>query len=499
MFVTYACIMKKALFLLTSVLAMLCSCKKTDVTDTTTEKTAEEIINNEDDYVEYSDFSTTVTIVYDGAAATVTNPADGAGVTVSNSGGQVTITSTIQGVEYQVSGNGSGQLKIYSTYKFKTSLNSLTLSNTSGPAINIQSGKRNFLVINGTNSLTGRGNDTSSDAEDEKAAIFSEGQVIVSGDGSLNVTSSYKHAFASDDYIRIRSGEVNLTSTGTDGINTNDGFIMDGGSLTIESVDEGISAGDDDHTTAYCYIQGGTLNITTSGSSAKGIKAYGDMWIQGGAINVSALGYASKDDGSEGIESKSTITISGGTITVNAADDAINSGSHMYIKGGYVYAHSSNNDGIDANGNCYLQGGVVYAIGASNPECAIDANTEQQYALYVQGGTMIAISSIENGATMSQSCYQTGSCNTGKWYALYNNGSLEIAFKAPSSGSNIVVSTSGTPTMTSGVTVSGGTEYFDGMAYTGCTVSGGSAVSLSAYSGGQGGGGGGQPDDHKKH
>ena len=52
-----------------------------------------------------------------------------------------------------------------------------------------------------------------------------------------------------------------------------------------------------------------------------------------------------------------------------------------------------------------------------------------------------------------------------------------------------MVYTSSTPALKSGVTVSGGTEYFDGAANIGGTVSGGSSVTLSDYtsSGGPGG------------
>ena len=60
----------------------------------------------------------------------------------------------------------------------------------------------------------------------------------------------------------------------------------------------------------------------------------------------------------------------------------------------------------------------------------------------------------------------------------------------------MVVSAPSTPSLLSGVSVSGGTEIFDGVGYTGATVSGGSAVSISSYSGGNGGGtpgGGGGP------
>ena len=59
------------------------------------------------------------------------------------------------------------------------------------------------------------------------------------------------------------------------------------------------------------------------------------------------------------------------------------------------------------------------------------------------------------------------------------------------SDQQLVVYTSSTPSLKSGVTVSGGTEYFGGMGNVGGTVSGGSSVTLSTYTGGGSGPGGG--------
>ena len=156
---------------------------------------------------------------------------------------------------------------------------------------------------------------------------------------------------------------------------------------------------------------------------------------------------------------------------------------------------STGNDGIDANGNMYIKGGIVYASCSGSPEVALDANTEGGYQLYVSGGTVVAIGGLENGSSLSQSCYQASSWNKGTWYAL-TSGSDTFAFKTPSSGGNgMVVSASSEPALTSGVSVSGGTTIFDGMGNVGGTISGGSTVSLSSYSGGGmgGGPGGNQP------
>ena len=367
----------------------------------------------------------TIAIAWNGANVTVTGSHDGVSVTSQN--GYVTIISTVKDISYLLSGNGQGQLTIYGTNRLQLILNSLTLTCSDGPAINNQCKKPCFVLLQGESNLTD-GSSYATSSEDRKGTFFSEGQVIMSGGGSLTIQANYKNGLCSDDYIRFAE------STGT---------------LNITAVNKGIEANDG------IYFEGGTFVINAS---------------------------------SEGIESDSVLVISGGELYVKAVDDAINSSDNMTISGGFVMAYSTGNDGIDANGNCYIQGGVVYAIGASSPEVAIDANTEEQKQLYLQGGTLVAIGGLESGASLSQACYSASSWSKNTWYALAV-GSNVFAFKTPSSGgSTLVVSGSSTPTLTSGVTPAG-TAIFNGMGYYPSSVSGGSAVTLSSYSGGNAGGG----------
>ena len=454
------------------------------------------------DFVDNETWNSTINIVWNGTDVTVTGSADG--VTVSKSNGYVSVNSTVKDIEYAVSGDGTGQLSIYSSYKFKLSLNGLTLTCTDGPAINNQSSKTCYAVLSGTNTLTDGSSYTSS-TEDRKAAFFSEGQICFSGSGTLNVTGNYKHAVASDDYIRLCSGTgtINLTAKASDGLHTNDGIIINDGTLTVNAAGEGIQCD-----TSSIVITGGTINVTSTGD--KGILAYGNIEISGGTTYVKSYskcvkttsnlivsggtltaicsGSSSNSNTPEGIEAKGTITVSGGYVYAQASDDAINSGGDCTISGGYVMAYSTGNDGLDANGNCYIKGGVVYAIGASQPEVAIDANTEGGKQLYVQGGTIVAIGGLENGASLSQACYST-TAGKGTWYAL-SGGSEVFVFKTPSSLSTttMVVSTGGSTALTSGVSASG-TAILNGYAYTGASTSGGSSVTLSSYSGGNSGGG----------
>jgi len=499
------------LFLAASIICAGNSCSTNDPDNTGT-NTETNTGDDENDFVENQTWSSSVDIVWDGSSATVSGSVDG--VTVTNSNGYVTITSTTKNVVYNISGSGTGQLTIYSDYKFQLALQGMTLACSDGPAINNQCHKTCYVVVNGTNTLSDGASYVSS-SEDRKAAFFSEGQLCFSGSGSLNVTGNYKHALASDDYIRLCTGmtaSMNLTAKVSDGLHTNDGVIINAGSLTINAVGEGIQCD-----TSSVVITGGTISVTSS--TDKGILAYGNIEISGGTIDVTskykciktqgdlvvsdgtikaiATGTSSSTGTPEGIEAKGTITISGGQVYAQASDDAINAGGNLTVSGGYVCAYSTNNDGIDANGNCYIKGGVVYAIGASSPEVAIDANTEGGYKLYVTGGTIVAIGGLENSSSLSQTCYSASSWSKSTWYAL-TVGSNVFAFKTPSSGGTaLVVSGSSTPTLTSGVTASG-TAIFNGMGYYPASVSGGSSVTLSSYTGGNGGNnpGGGGPGGH---
>ena len=334
---------------------------------------------------------------------------------------------------------------------------------------------------------------------------ISGGDITVKATGggvwdSTKVKTKASACLGADGNMTISGGTLNLTSTGAGGkgINGDGTFTATGGTIIIKTSGNAVVAS-----------SSGTLSTVNSSqqldkydsdykSSPKGIKIDGAITVSDNA----AIFITTTGAGGEGIESKTSIDITGGWVTVNASDDAINASYNdatkslsnagdLTISGGYVYARSTGNDGIDANGNVYIKGGVVYAIGTSTPEVAIDANSEEQKKLYVQGGTIIAIGGLENGAQLTQACYQASSWSKNTWYAM-TVGSDTFVFKTPSSGGNtMVVSGASQPTLKSGVTISGGTSIFDGVAYTGASFTGGSSVNLSSYTGGGGGPGGG--------
>ena len=373
------------------------------------------------------------------------------------------------------------------------------------------------------------GDITASVTADAAKAIKAEGDIRATGTNVTATTSGggvwdadkvktkSSSCMSADGNMLISGGTLTLTSTGAGGkgINVDGNFTATGGSVTINTSGNAVVASST-----------GTLSVVTSSqqldnydsdykSSPKGIKVDGAIVISDNAvISVTTTGA-----GGEGIESKTSIDITGGQTTVNASDDGINASKNtstggsgdLTISGGYVFSKSSGNDGIDANGNCYIKGGLVYAIGTTAPEKSIDANTEEGKKLYITGGTIIAVGDLENGASISGgTCKSASSWTANTWHALYNGGTLVAAFKTPASSGNsgggpggwpggggpgggpgggsqkLIVYTSSTPTVKSGVTVADGTEYFGGMANIGGTVSGGSDVTLSNYSSGGG-------------
>lgn len=564
--------MKKAFSILTLLAVMVTGCEKDNIlnwedpfnnnqngsaegsSSGVSGSTTASVESDEEDNVAGTEFVRTIIITFSNSGdATVTGDENGI---VKVSGNQVTVdnTTTKEKVKYELYGSTTnGFLKIYSNNKQALVLNNVSITNPNGAAINNQGKKRCFVIVNGSNSLSDGTSYTATPAEeDEKAAFFSEGQLIFSGSGSLTVTAQGKAGITSDDYIHLMDGPtLHVTSSaghavrgkdavmisggtlqatasaamkkgitsdslvvfnggvttvsvtggpaydsedqeykGTCGVKADKLFVMNAGSLTITNSGAGGKGISGD---ADAYFQGGTVNVTVTGNndtksdkSAKGVKFDGNIYISGGSVSV-------KSSHHEGIEAKGKMEITGGTVYAQAYDDAIGSAGNLAITNGFVCAYSTNNDGIDANGNLYIEGGVTYAIGKGSPEVALDANTEKGYRLYINGGVLLAVGGLENSAVLSQKCYSASSWTAKKWYSL-TVGDNTYAFCMPEKGgSGLVVSGASQPTVKSNVTVTGGTQVFNGMGVLGGTVSGGSNVSLSAYSGGGGGMPGGGP------
>lgn len=254
-----------------------------------------------------------------------------------------------------------------------------------------------------------------------------------SGGGMWNSTKSKTKASAcigADGYMEVTGGKLILSASGGGG----KGVSVDGDLM--------IKGGEFDVTTTggiYAYINGTEYQNYTGNtdnldsdlkSSPKGMKADGNIVIDGGDIKVTTTG-----NGAEGIESKSELTINDGTIYVKAYDDAINSSSHMHINGGDIIVIATNNDGLDSNGNMYFNGGTVRAFGASAPECGIDADEESGYSVVFTGGKLLAVGGNNSTPSTSESTqpYVTSSSSlkAGDEVTLKSGNDVLVTFTVP--------------------------------------------------------------------
>lgn len=171
----------------------------------------------------------------------------------------------------------------------------------------------------------------------------------------------------------------------SDGIKAEKGrIIVNGGEITLKVADDGIVASYEGDETLIpdVIINGGKINIETTGS------------------------------GGEGIESKATLSINNGEIYIKAIDDAINAGKAIYINGGTIVAYSSTNDGIDSNGTMTITGGHIFAIGAKSPEEGFDwDNNTFSAEVLAQVAVSVDKKIHVQGCPRSRPKKLTGSCN----------------------------------------------------------------------------------------
>ena len=427
-----------------------------------------------DDSISGTKFDLTISIVFSDDGVQVTGDTKGI---VSVEGGNVTVNNTSgEKVKYELSGTcRNGSLKLYSSKKHAIVLNGLELTNPNGAAINNQCKKSCFVVVNGTNSLTDGTTYSSTLAdEDEKAALFSEGQLIFSGDGSLNVTANGKSGITSDDYVHImESPVINVTSSAGHGIRGKDAVVISGGSIgvnvsanmkkgivsdslvyicggaTIINISGAASYDADDaeykgtsgiKADSLFYITGGTVHVVNSGKGGKGISGDGIGCFNGGSVRVNTTGsnYGQSSSGRSGSSSSNSVSAKGikfdgnlffqdGTVNVSCtAHEGVESKAHILVNGGVIYSHSEADDAINSAKTFTIQGGKVCGYAVSND--GLDANGN----FYIKGGLVYAI-----GTTTPEVAIDA---NTEGGCRLYVEGGTIIAIGGLESGSSLTQS-----------------------------------------------------------
>lgn len=382
----------------------------------------DELIDESGDFIENYSAKKRVTITYTESGITIM-PMSVTGITFSKTNNtHLTINSTISGMQYIVKGTSSnGSLKIYSDKKFQLMLGGVDLTNPSGPAINLQTGKTIYFTI-GTGTVNNLCDGSTYAAptivsgveEDQKGTLFSEGQIIFDGTGTLNVTSLGGHAICSDDYIRIRSGKINIISALKDGFHTNDLFrvgrkekyspevsinatgdaidcgkgevIIEAGKLLLNSGGEAIKVSyeealPDTLITPNATIKGGYIKIVTTGDKSSAIKTTGNYTQSGGIIHAEVSGNGSKIVNCDG-----TLSFTGGKLTGIAT-------------GTMHEADTTSAGGIKSEGDIMISNGEIAIKCTGNGAKAINGNAN----VTINGGTTTLLSTGDNYADATDS------------------------------------------------------------------------------------------------
>lgn len=395
-------------------------------------------------YHEVNTFDNKIVVTYDGKSAKVDCP--DSRVQVHIDGAYVTLdlkTNSVANTEIELKGKSDdGGLKIYGDKKFKLSLSGVELASQRGPAINNQCKKRVFVALAAgtTNNITDVDSYTedpyyldSADSEDRKGCLFSEGTLVMSGNGVLIVSGKCKHAIATDKSFVVRPGTtIVIKEAAKNGIHVKGdsddeaGFTMmggliyanigaeagkciksdmnvdiKGGQLMLNTTGDAIYEADEQDTSsaagiktdASILISGGRHFIRSSGSGGKGLNADGEINISGGETNVHTSGekytYTTDVDASpKGVKADGDINISGGVVNIsvvgkNDGAEGLESKAVMTISGGetYVYAYD---DAVNAKTAINVTGGKLYAYSCNND--GIDSNG----TLTVSDGVVIA-------------------------------------------------------------------------------------------------------------
>ncbi|MBP3918786.1 MAG: carbohydrate-binding domain-containing protein, partial [Clostridia bacterium] len=273
------------------------------------------------------------------------------------------------------------------------------------------------------------------DSTANAAAIFSKEDLVLLGEGSLEVISAHGNGIVSKDHLKIASGTYTVTADGH-GICGKDSVCIKDGTFTITSGKDGIHAENNDiAASGSVYLFGGVYTINASGD---GISASHTLQIDNGLYHITSGGgmengaahietdklfdrgdFGNRMKGNpvespienpktdsdaanteltdsdsvscKGIKAELALEISGGSFDLNTADDALHVNGNMSILGG-VFHIRTGDDGIHADDKIIITDGEINIMESYE---GIEA-----YEIIISGGT-ITVTSDDDGLNAS--------------------------------------------------------------------------------------------------
>lgn len=279
------------------------------------------------------------------------------------------------------------------------------------------------------------GGDVDINATDDSLSAFND--VIVTG-GNLHLTAADKginagryilhsagqvrvdatdDAIHSDGALRLSGGDIEVTAQ-DDGVHAEVAAVLDGAKLTVLNSEEALEAG-------LITISDGEIALTATDD---GINASGSTTVEDGlAAKEAADEDALTDDGEGstapnpagmpqppsggggpmGENTGESLTISGGTVIVDASGDGLDSNGDAEITGGSVTIFGPTdgaNGALDTNGELTITGGELWAVGsagmAESPRTA-SSQAWVQASVDLQAGEDVTVADAEGNPIAS--------------------------------------------------------------------------------------------------
>lgn len=262
-------------------------------------------------------------------------------------------------------------------------LNNLTLTNDDSAAITLnKTAEASLIAAAGTTNTVA---DTEG-SNDENAAVKvkSGATLAIGGTGTLTVDGNAKNGIkgAADAVITVAEVKLSINAA-DDGLSCDDELKITGGTLSITAGGDAVKASPDTGDTenpdttslGNVTISGGTLTLN---ATEDGIQADGDLTISGGTFHVKTNGghtTALTDDSAscKGFKAGGALTVTGGTLTVDSADDALHASTDVTISGGTLTL-ATGDDGVHADNGLVI--GTKGASSTSTPRINITASYE---------------------------------------------------------------------------------------------------------------------------
>ena len=285
-----------------------------------------------------------------------------------------TVTITQAGT-YQIAGTlDDGALIVESGENAKITLvlGGVSIKNTTGAAIQIATADDVTIELaEGTTNVLQSGEevDIATATESKEAsggALQSKADLKIKGRGSLTVLGYLNNGIHCTKDLKIKNGNISVTALGH-GIKGKNSVTVSGGTVTVTSGKDGITSDEtENEEKGFVTIEDGEIIITSAGD---GVSAETTLTVTGGVISIISGGgsanaqqktdnmrgwwdfdNSASDDNSvscKGLKAGKAMMISGGSITIDAQDDALHTDGDMTISGGECIL-STGDDGAHA-------------------------------------------------------------------------------------------------------------------------------------------------------